>query len=163
MSAPFDRVGETANGAAATDPREVGRGAPQQGGIVARALAVIRKPPADAAFETEDVAPDPVQALLALADGKADVRPSATLAEQLLDYVAPHPRKPLNLTPSRILTLLDIAADQVGRAADASDEIAPLGGAALEQELRAHRDLAERRTTLLGPTRPEPAGAVDEV
>jgi hypothetical protein len=153
MSTPLDRVAPSTPQAPAPTPA---RDAPPPTGVVGRALSVFRKTPAtEVVRETEAASLDPVQALLALAEEQAERPPPASLAEQLLDYIAPHSRKPLNLTASRIITLLGVAADHTGRSAREFDEIKRLGGEALEQELRAHRDLAERRATLLGPAVPK--------
>jgi len=91
---------------------------------------------------------DAVQALLDLAEQlHAPAAPS--LADQLLDFLAPHPRNPNTLTQSRIVPLLGLAADLIGRAATDRNDIVTLGSTALEQELRMQRALADRRATLI--------------
>ena len=91
---------------------------------------------------------DPVEALAALMDEPGDIG-SNGLADQLLDYVRPRPRHPEALTQPRIIPLLGAAADLLRNAASQEDSIVALGGTALEQELRQHRMLAERRASLL--------------
>lgn len=156
MSAPFDRVGNVPGAIPPADAREADRGAQPPSGAVGRALSVFRKRVGDAAYEPEGPSVDAIEAVLALVEGTGDTPAPANLAEQLLDYVTPRPRKPLNLTPSRVLALLDIAVAHVAHTADDSDEIKRLAGTALQQELRMHRELAARRATLLGPGAAEP-------
>jgi len=91
---------------------------------------------------------DAVQALLELGEEHAST-PSASLAEQLLAWIAPRPRNPTTLTQSRIAPLLSVAADMLSSAADSSGEIVGLGAKALAQELRMQRTLADRRATLI--------------
>jgi len=91
---------------------------------------------------------DAVQALLELGD-EQEFTPSASLAEQLLAWIAPRPRNPTTLTQSRIAPLLSVAADMLSNAADSSGEIVGLGATALAQELRMQRTLADRRATLI--------------
>jgi len=91
---------------------------------------------------------DAVQALLELGE-EPEFTPSASLAEQLLAWIAPRPRNPTTLTQSRIAPLLSVAADMLSNAADASGEIVGLGATALAQELRMQRTLADRRATLI--------------
>ena len=91
---------------------------------------------------------DAIQALLDLGE-EPDFIPSASLAEQLLAWIAPRPRNPATLTQSRIVPLLSVAADMLSRAADSSGEIVGLGATALAQELRMQRALADRRATLI--------------
>jgi hypothetical protein len=91
---------------------------------------------------------DAIQALLDLGE-EPDFTPSASLAEQLLAWIAPRPRNPATLTQSRIVPLLSVAADMLSRAADSSGEIVGLGATALAQELRMQRALADRRATLI--------------
>ncbi len=91
---------------------------------------------------------DAVQALLELGE-EQDFAPSASLAEQLLEWIAPRPRNPSTLTQSRIVPLLSVAADMLSSAADSSGEIVGLGATALAQELRMQRALADRRATLI--------------
>jgi hypothetical protein len=90
---------------------------------------------------------DPIQALIDL--GEAPDFPGAGLADQLLAWIAPRPRNPATLTQSRIVPLLGIAADMLGRASNANGEIVGLGATALAQELRMQRALADRRATLI--------------
>jgi hypothetical protein len=90
---------------------------------------------------------DPIQALLEL--GEASDFPSASLADQLLAWIAPRPRNPATLTQSRIVPLLGIAADMLTRSSNANGEIVGLGATALAQELRMQRALADRRATLI--------------
>jgi hypothetical protein len=91
---------------------------------------------------------DAVQALLELAGEQQPAQP-ASLAEQLLAWLAPQPRNPSTLTQSRIVPLLGVAADMLSRASDPSGEIVGLGTTALAQELRMQRALADRRATLI--------------
>lgn len=91
---------------------------------------------------------DAVQALIELGE-EQDFTPPASLAEQLLAWIAPRPRNPSTLTQSRIVPLLSVAADMLSNAADASGEIVGLGATALAQELRMQRALADRRATLI--------------
>ena len=91
---------------------------------------------------------DAVQALLELGDER-DFTPSASLAEQLLAWIAPRPRNPTTLTQSRIVPLLSVAADMLSSAADSPGEIVGPGAQALAQELRMQRTLADRRATLI--------------
>jgi len=91
---------------------------------------------------------DAVQALLELGE-EQEFTPSASLAEQLLAWIAPRPRNPTTLTQSRIAPLLSVAADMLSNAADSSGEIVALGATALAQELRMQRTLADRRATLI--------------
>jgi hypothetical protein len=91
---------------------------------------------------------DAIQALVELGE-EADVTPSASLAEQLLAWIAPRPRNPTTLSQSRIVPLLSVAADMLSGAADSSGEIVGLGATALAQELRMQRALADRRATLI--------------
>jgi hypothetical protein len=91
---------------------------------------------------------DAIQALLELGEDQEST-PSASLAEQLLAWIAPRPRNPTTLTQSRIVPLLSVAADMLSNAADSSGEIVGLGAQALAQELRMQRTLADRRATLI--------------
>jgi len=68
----------------------------------------------------------------------------------LLAYVAPAPVNPSILSPSRLVPLLGAAADLLARHGRDNDDIVRLGSAALEQELRAHSALADRRAALVG-------------
>ena len=90
---------------------------------------------------------DPIQALIEL--GEAPDFPNASLADQLLAWIAPRPRNPATLTQSRIVPLLGIAADMLSRSSNANGEIVGLGATALAQELRMQRALADRRATLI--------------
>lgn len=98
---------------------------------------------------------DPISVVAEVLGG-ATLPPSAPgLADQLLLYVAPRVAHPEALTPSLIIPLLGAAAEHVRQAATESDEISRLGATALSQELRRHRELAERRATLLGAGTPD--------
>ncbi|WP_376091724.1 hypothetical protein ACE7GA_22280 [Roseomonas sp. CCTCC AB2023176] len=70
------------------------------------------------------------------------------LAGMVLDFVAPARGAPTS--PTRLLGLLEVAAGVLAHAPP-GDDIARLGALAIRQELDAHRDLAERRGTLVGP------------
>jgi hypothetical protein len=129
--------GRAVSGAAALAPRSAT-------GAIAPAGARSRRSADDA------VAFDPVAELEEIAAAGGITRAARPgLATQLLDYVAPRPRSFDSLAPSRLLPLLGLAADQVGRAGQESDEIGKLGASALEQELEQHRALAERRATMI--------------
>ena len=91
---------------------------------------------------------DPVAALAEMTL-PASVQPAA-LADQLLAFIAPAPVNPSILSPSRLVPLLGAAADLLTRYGSENDDIVRLGSAALEQELRAHAALADRRATLVG-------------
>lgn len=88
---------------------------------------------------------DPIAALAALADMGTPRAPAPSLADQLLDYVAPRLRDPDTLRASRVAVLLGLAADLLARRSGAADDLGQLGTAALGEELRLHRMLAERR------------------
>ena len=110
------------------------------------------RPPGDAIRPVEaEGGPEGVDAIQALSDlGEEQAPPDgASLAEQLLAWMAPHPRRPETLSQSRIVPLLGLAADLLSHAAEGSDDIVQLGSTALEQELRMQRALAERRATLV--------------
>lgn len=115
-------------------------------GQVARIPATEARGPERIADRPEAI--DAVQALLELGE-EQDSTPSASLAEQLLAWIAPRPRNPSTLTQSRIVPLLSVAADMLSNAADSSGEIVGLGATALAQELRMQRALADRRATLI--------------
>jgi len=67
-------------------------------------------------------------------------------------WIAPRPRNPTTLTQSRIVPLLGMAADMLSQGAGSSGDIVGLGAAALVQELRMQKALADLRATLLpGP------------
>jgi hypothetical protein len=91
---------------------------------------------------------DAVQALLDL-DSELEAPAGASLADQLLDFLSPQPRDKLTLTHARIVPLLGLAADLIGRISADSPDIVNLGSAALEQELRMQRMLADKRATLI--------------
>ncbi len=130
----------------ATEPLNSG------GGRIPTGDGVWRIPP------PELRAPDPAAPVVdgldvvqALADLGADP-PALTergLADALLSWLAPRPRNPETLTQPRIVPLLGVAADLLARGAQTSPDIVSLGSAALEQELRMHRTLADRRATLI--------------
>lgn len=82
-------------------------------------------------------------ASLAESDGRNLRRPG--LGDQLLAYVAPRPRDPETLRAPRIAPLLGLAAEILARQDRTTDDIVHLGAVALEQELRLHAMLAERR------------------
>jgi hypothetical protein len=114
-----------------------------------------RVPPTRRVHRTDDLehaeqaeSLDPIESLVALADQQGDIG-SNGLADELLDYVRPRPLHPEALTQPRIIPLLGAAADLLRNAASQEDTIVALGGTALEQELRQHRMLAERRASLL--------------
>lgn len=91
-----------------------------------------------------------LDAIAALAELVSD-QPSLDsngLADQLLEFVMPRPRHPEALTQPRIVPLLGAAADLL-RSSSRSQHIVGLGATALEQELRQHRALADRRATLI--------------
>ncbi len=113
---------------------------------VSRTTATEARAPERIPDRTEAI--DAIQALLELGE-EPDFTPSASLAEQLLAWIAPRPRNPATLTQSRIVPLLSVAADMLSRAADSSGEIVGLGATALAQELRMQRALADRRATLI--------------
>lgn len=115
-------------------------------GQVSRIPATEARGPERIPDRTESI--DAVEALLELG-GERDFTPSASLAEQLLAWIAPRPRNPTTLTQSRIVPLLSVAADMLSGAADSSGEIVGLGTTALAQELRMQRALADRRATLI--------------
>lgn len=101
---------------------------------------------------------DPVQALAEMGEEQIAPEEVTGLADQLLAWLMPTPRNPDTLTQARIVPLLGLAADMLGRAANADpdtgtepmpSDISRLGIAALEQELRLQRALADRRATLL--------------
>ncbi len=103
-----------------------------------------------AAAKARDGEVSPADALTALEELAGGVTlPSGGLADQLLAFVAPRPRHPDTLSAPRIVPLLGAAAALLERGAAGSDDLASLGMAALGQELRQHRDLAERRATLI--------------
>ncbi len=105
-------------------------------------------PTAAAKARNGEVSPvDALAALEELAGGAT--RPSGGLADQLLAFVTPRPRHPDTLRAPRIVPLLGAAASLLERGAAGSDDLAALGTAALGQELRQHRELAERRATLI--------------
>lgn len=91
---------------------------------------------------------DALSELEALAEGRVTRLSDNGLADRLLAWVAPRPRHPDTLEPARIVPLLGMAAELLSSAAGEGD-LASLGAAALAQELRQHRDLAERRATLI--------------
>jgi hypothetical protein len=113
---------------------------------VSRTAATEARGPERIPDRTEAI--DAIQALLELGE-EPDLTPSASLAEQLLAWIAPRPRNPATLTQSRIVPLLSVAAEMLSRAADSSGEIVGLGATALAQELRMQRALADRRATLI--------------
>jgi hypothetical protein len=90
---------------------------------------------------------DPVAVLAAFVKDGPGLS-STGLADQLQAFVAPQPRHPESLLQPRIVALLDLAA-QVLRLADADETIIGLGYTAVEQELRQHRALADRRASLI--------------
>ncbi len=94
---------------------------------------------------------DGVDIVQALADLGADPQglTEKGLADALLAWLSPRPRNPDTLTQSRIVPLLGAAADLLARSAQAAPDIVSLGSVALEQELRTHRTLADRRATLI--------------
>jgi len=82
----------------------------------------VSRIPATEARGTEPVpdraeAVDAVEALLELGE-EQEFTPSASLAEQMLAWIAPRPRNPTTLTQSRIAPLLSVAADMLSSAAD---------------------------------------------
>lgn len=89
---------------------------------------------------------DPVTALAELADQALHGLPAPCLADQLLAYVMPRPRSPETLKPAHIAPLLGLAADALSRRSAEASDVVHLGSLALEQELRQHQALAERRT-----------------
>ena len=132
----------------ATQPLEADRTRIDTDGVVWRisgAEARPADPPADGVAEI-----DPVQALVEL--GEAPSIPASGLADQLMAWIAPRPRNPTTLTQSRIVPLLGMAADMLSQGAGSSGDIVGLGAAALVQELRMQKALADLRATLLpGP------------
>jgi hypothetical protein len=90
---------------------------------------------------------DLVQALSELSGASAGLE-GGGLEDALLAWVMPRPRNPETLMQARLVPLLGTAADLVSRSARIAPDIARLGSAALEQELRAQRHLAERRANL---------------
>jgi len=97
---------------------------------------------------------DPVQALAEMGEEQRAPEDVGGLADQLLAWLMPRPRNPDTLTQARIVPLLGLAADMLARASAAESgempsNISHLGIAALEQELRMQRALADRRATLL--------------
>ena len=91
---------------------------------------------------------DVVHALAALGTDPPELAENE-LADALLAWLAPRPRNPDTLAQPRIVPLLGLAADLLARGAQTSPDIVSLGSAALEQELRMHRILADRRATLI--------------
>ena len=135
-------------GALPTSPNgEAARPGEGQGGV--RPASALQSP--GAASERSDLAEiDPIKAIADVINELPPLVARPGLADQLLEYVRPHIGHAEALTAPLLIPLLSVAAEHVGRAATGADDIASLGATALGQELRRHRDLAERRATLLG-------------
>lgn len=137
---PLDRLpGPEGVAGARTDPR-----------TEALLRARSRLPPG-AASPIEDIpepeAFDAVAAAAGLDDRLKQPSSPGGLAGMVLDFVAPVRGAPSS--PTRLLGLLEVAAGVLANAPP-GDDIARLGALAIRQELDAHRDLAERRGTLVG-------------
>ncbi|WP_338664501.1 hypothetical protein VQH23_04890 [Pararoseomonas sp. SCSIO 73927] len=102
--------------------------------------------PIEAPGEAEEF--DAIAAAAGLEERLREPDAPGGLASLVLDFVAP-PRG-LPSSPARLLGLLEVAAGVLAHAPP-EDDIARLGARAIEQELEAHRDLAERRGTLVSP------------
>ena len=138
----IDRAADP-GGLRASEPAEP----PSRLRAAARIAAVRLDPGAKARARNDEVSPvDALAALEELAEGATS---SGGLADQLLAFVAPRPRHPDTLSAPRIVPLLGAAANLLERGAAGSDDLASLGTAALGQELRQHKELAERRATLI--------------
>lgn len=131
-------------------------GEPAEGAIPAAAARIAalrsRQPPADAAGDAGGIGTDAIAELAFLTGGEGAGRAprnSSGLAAALLDHVAPTAASLGRLTPGRIVTLLELAAGTL-EAASEDDILAALGAEALRHELDRHRDLAERRGTMVG-------------
>jgi len=130
-------------------------GAARGSGLDPRTEALLRargRLPPGAPLPIEDIpeaaAFDAVAAAAGLDGRLREPASPGGLAAMVLDFVAPPRGAPSS--PTRLLGLLELAA---GVLADAppGDDIARLGALAVRQELEAHRDLSERRGTLVGP------------
>ena len=118
---------------------------------LARADAVARIRPLEAKpvrRVAETASLDIVQSLSALESDPTNLQ-SNGLADALLNWLAPKAPAPGTLAQSRIVPLLGAAADLLARGQALAPEIRDLGAAALEQELRLQRALANRRATLV--------------
>jgi hypothetical protein len=158
---PLRSIPGTGEAAAPAQPGGVA-GDPTMGAhpLSAARLAALRgrMPPPGAAEETA-AGPPPgfdaiadVAALAAGVESRDDAggreRLAGGLAAAMLDFLAPRPPEGARMTPARIVSLLELAAGSLGEAAP-DDEIAALGARAIRQELERHRDLAERRGTII--------------
>ena len=140
-------------GALPTSPNgEVARPGESQSGV--RPASALQSP-GIASDRSAVVEIDPIKAIADVINELPPLVARPGLADQLLEYVRPRIVHPEALTPPLLIPLLSAAAEHVGRAAGGADDIASLGATALGQELRRHRDLAERRATLLGAGTPE--------
>ncbi len=91
---------------------------------------------------------DIVQSLSELESDPASLQ-SNGLADALLNWLAPKPPSPGTLAQSRIVPMLGAAPPLLARGPALAPEIRDLGAAALEQELRLQRSLADRRATFM--------------
>jgi hypothetical protein len=94
----------------------------------------------------------PLDILQSLAELESDpiTLQSNGLADALLNWLAPRQPAPGTLAQARIVPLLGAAADLLARGQALAPEIRDLGAAAVEQELRLQRALANRRASLNG-------------
>ncbi len=129
----------------ATEPLGSGARIPSGDGVW-RVRSPDTRSPDSGASPIEGI--DIVQALADLGGDPQDPAEKG-LANALLTWLSPRLRNPDTLTQSRIIPLLCAAADLLARSVQASPDIVSLGSAALEQELRTHRTLADRRATLI--------------
>ena len=110
---------------------------------------VFRPPQLDARPEPVRGQAEPLDLVQALAElGSGAGHEAGGLEDALLAWVMPRPRNPETLMQARLVPLLGTAADMVSRSSRIAPDIARLGSAALEQELRGQRQLAERRASL---------------
>jgi hypothetical protein len=130
-------------------------GEPAEGAIPAAAARIAalrsRMPPADAAGGGDAIGTDAIAELAFLTGGEGAGRAprnSSGLAAALLDHVAPTATSLGRLTPGRVVSLLELAAGTL-EAAPEEDILAALGAEALRHELDRHRELAERRGTMV--------------
>ena len=123
----------------------------QTASTVARSDGVARVRPAETRPVEQPATAAPHDIVQALSELEADPATlgSNGLADALLSWLAPRQPQPGTLAQSRIVPLLGGAADLLARGAALAPEIRDLGAAALEQELRLQRALADRRASLL--------------
>ena len=137
---PLDRIPGTGGTAPGLDPQT-------EALLRARSrLPPGALPPPGGTGEAEGF--DAVTAAAGLGERLREPDAPGGLASLVLDFVAPPRGTPGS--PARLLGLLELAAGVLAHA-PREDDIARLGARAIAQELEAHRDLAERRGTLVDP------------